>query len=332
LGNAGVVSRLVFGLGIGVLAGAEFPEAEISNGSIRAKLYLPDPEQGYYRATRFDWSGVIASLEYRGHNYFESRQDRHDPRTDDSISGPVEDFRTNNGGLGYDEAKAGDTFVKIGVGILRKPDEPRYRQAYYYELVDSGKWSVRNGADWIGFDHELTDGKGYAYVYRKTVRLVRGKPEMVLEHSLRNTGREPIETDVYDHNFFVIDRQPSGPDFIVKVPFELKATRDLKGIAEVRGMQIAYLRQMGKGESIITNLSGFGDSARDYDITVENRKVSAGVRITADRPLSALVFWSDFWYERATLCPEPYIRMRIEPGQESTWHINYEFYTLPQQK
>ena len=36
------------------LAAADFPQAEISNGSAHAKLYLPDAEQGYYQATRFD--------------------------------------------------------------------------------------------------------------------------------------------------------------------------------------------------------------------------------------------------------------------------------------
>ena len=41
---------------------AEFPQAQITNGLIRVKLYLPDPKNGYYRATRFDWSGEIASL------------------------------------------------------------------------------------------------------------------------------------------------------------------------------------------------------------------------------------------------------------------------------
>jgi hypothetical protein len=64
---------------------------------------------------------------------------------------------------------------------------------------------------------------------------------------------------------------------------------------------------------------------RDYDIRIENRKTSAGVRIVGDQPLSKLVFWSI----RTTLCPEPYIRMRVEPGRESKWNIRYEFYTLP---
>ena len=54
----------------GISAAAEFPSAEISNNAIRAKLYLPDAKNGFYRSTRFDWSGVIASLEYNGHNFY----------------------------------------------------------------------------------------------------------------------------------------------------------------------------------------------------------------------------------------------------------------------
>src|SRR5215211_3744140 len=46
------------------------PAADISNGELRAKLYLPDAQRGFYRSTRFDWSGVIASLELKGHQYY----------------------------------------------------------------------------------------------------------------------------------------------------------------------------------------------------------------------------------------------------------------------
>jgi hypothetical protein len=79
---------------------ATFPEAEISNNLIRARLLLPDPERGYYRATRFDWSGLISSLECDGHNYFGPWFERHDPKTHDAIVGPVEEFQCDEGGPG----------------------------------------------------------------------------------------------------------------------------------------------------------------------------------------------------------------------------------------
>jgi hypothetical protein len=46
-----------------LLFGAEPPSAEIGNGQIKAKIYLPDPVNGFYRSTRFDWSGAFSSLE-----------------------------------------------------------------------------------------------------------------------------------------------------------------------------------------------------------------------------------------------------------------------------
>lgn len=314
---------LLFGC---ALSAADFPQAEITNGSIKAKLYLPDAEKGYYRATRFDWSGVIASLEYKGHNYFGVWFPKHDPKVNDSITGPVEEFRTGESGLGYDEAKAGGTFIRIGVGVLRKPEEAQFQQFKTYDIVDPGKRTVRVKADSVEFSHEVADPtSGYSYLYKKVVRLSKGKPQMAIEHSLKNTGKKAFETNVYNHNFFVIDGQPSGPEFAVKFPFDLKASRDLRGLAETRGKEIAYLQELAPArQSVLTELSGFGDSPKDFDIRVENKKVGAGVRFFGDKPLWKVVFWSI----RTVLSPEAYVNMKIEPGREFKWQITYDFYTL----
>jgi hypothetical protein len=267
---------------------------------------------------------VISSLQYKGHEYFGQWFEKYDPKLHDAIMGPVEEFRTNDAGLGYADAKAGETFIRIGVGVVRKPDEPQYQTFKTYDIVNNGKWSVKKAADNVEFTQQLTDSSGYAYVYRKVVRLTRGEPQLVLEHSLKNTGKKAIETAVYDHNFFVIDGTPTGPEFTVTFPFELRGTRELKGIANLRGGQLVYNREIEKGESIITELQGFGTTSFDYDIRIENRKARAGVHIVGDQPLAKVVFWSI----RTTLCPEPYIHFNIPPGGEQTWKLTYDFYTL----
>lgn len=303
-------------------AGGDFPQAEISNGSIRAKLYLPDEERGYYRGARFDWSGVIASLEYQGHSFFGQWFEHYDPKLHDAITGPVEEFRSAVGPLGYNQAKPGGTFVKIGVGVLRKPNDSEYSFAYPYEIVKAGKWTVQRGRDRVTFTQKLTDDLGYDYVYRKTVRLAKDKPELILEHSLKNTGRRTIETSVYDHDFFVIDRQPTGPDFVVKFPFTPKANEDLK-FAAIRGKDLVYTQELKKGETAGAYLEGYGKEAGDNDIRVENRKTGAGVHEAGNRPVSKFYFWSI----RTTVCPEAYIDIKVDPGRESTWRITYDFYT-----
>jgi hypothetical protein len=311
-------------LAAGSLAAAEIPQADIASGAVRATVYPPDAKNGYYRGTRFDWSGVLARLEWKGHSYFGQWFERPDPEIDEAATGPVEEFLTRGAGLGYDEAKPGECFVKIGVGALRKPEEKAFRQFHIYEICDTGKWTVRRGPDWVEFVQELPAANGYAYTYRKKVSVRDNPPGLVLEHSLKNTGRKTIETSVYEHNFFMLDGQPTGPDTVLSFPFAPRAISDLKGLAEIRGNDVVYLRELARGQTVLTGLEGFGASAKDYDIRVENRKTGAGVRQTSDRPISKLMLWS----VRTTVCPEAYIDLRIEPQQETNWRIAYEFYSV----
>ena len=295
------------------------PQATISDSGIRAQLYLPDPQSGYYRGTRFDWSGVIASLEWNGHSYFGQWFPRYDPKLHDAITGPVEEFSV----VGYEEAKPEQSFVRIGVGAVRKPVEPEYRRFSTYEIVDPGKWTVKRASDRVEFLHTLGDTGGYAYEYGKTVRL-KGNT-LVLEHRLKNTGRKPIVTNVYNHDFFMLDNQPTGPDFVLRFPYEIKAVAPLNGAAEIRGKDFVYLRELQTGQTVQTQLTGFGPTAKDHDFRLENRKTRAGVRQTGDRPITKFNLWSI----RSNISPEAFIDLSIAPGQRSSWRITYEFYKVP---
>ncbi|ADB39942.1 hypothetical protein [Spirosoma linguale] len=299
---------------------ADWPQADLSNGIIQTTLYMPTEQQGYYQGTRFDWSGAFKSLTYKGHSFIDQWFENYDPKMHDAINGPAEEFTP----LGYAEAKTGDTFVKIGVGTLRKPADKPYTFATYYEVADYGKWTVKRRKDRIDFTHELNDPTGYGYRYTKTVRLIKGKPELVLEHSLKNTGKLPIRTSVYDHNFFIIDKEPTGPGIEILFPYAVKA--EGKGFGSVivpQDNRFVYARNLEKKENVYTaGVQGFGPTAKDYDIRIENQKTGAGIHITSDQPMEKLVYWAC----ATTSCPEPYIRLEASPGQEVKWKIAYEFY------
>ncbi|WP_026631786.1 hypothetical protein [Dyadobacter alkalitolerans] len=301
---------------------ADFPEAVISNGIINAKLMLPDASSGYYRGVRFDWAGQVASLDYKGHSYFGQWNSTYDPKLHDAIMGPVEEFVA----LDFDAVKPGETFVKIGVGVLVKPDDKKYSFATNYELKDAGKWTVDKKKDNVTFTHTLKDASGYGYVYTKTLKLVKGKPQLVLEHSLKNTGSKEISTSTYNHNFFMIDKEPTNEHIRIVFPFEVSGEGAGFGtIINVKGKTLNYARPVVNGDQIFSSgLKGFGSGAKDYDIRIENTKTSAGVRITGDKPLEKLVYWAS----PTTSCPEPYIHISAKPGQETKWNVNYEFYTF----
>jgi hypothetical protein len=312
---------ILAGLTLIAMSFTKFPQTQISNGLIHATLLLPDDKNGYYQGTRFDRSGIMAGLEYKSHNYFGQWFTKYSPEIHDVIMGPVEEFAP----LDYSEIKPGGSFVKIGVGVVYKQDEKDYEFSRIYQLLNPGKWTIKKKSDQVLFIHDLED-KAFSYHYEKTVSLTKDKPELVLFHTLKNTGSRTIETDVYDHNFFVIDKHPIGPGLVVKFPFNLSGEGVGFGeLAEIQGNQISFLRPIGKGEEAeCYNLTGYGPTAADYEIRIENRITGAGVKITCDQPFLKLAFWSC----STTLCPEPYIKIKAEPGKEMHWTIRYEFYTL----
>lgn len=336
--------RLFLALSLTIVANAQDqapPQASISNGQLQVKLYLPDANRGYYRGTRFDWSGVISSLKYNGHDYYGPWFTKTDPNVIDfifkgsdivagpcsAITGPVEEFSTGEKALGYDEAKSGGTFIKIGVGVLRRPDNKDYNPYRLYKIIEGGKWNVRTNPDSIEFTQELSDPtSGYAYRYTKTVRVTQGMPEMVLEHTLENTGRRAIRTSVYDHNFLVLDKQTTGPDFVITLPFDLKMKGESeRELIKIQGSQFTYLRALNGRDTVAGSLSGFSNKPSDYRITIENRKVRAGMRVIGDRPLSR----ENLWSIRTVVAMEPFIDMSIDPGKAFTWKYTYSYYSLP---
>lgn len=128
-----------------------FPQVVISNNLIQVKFFLPDIVKGYYQSTRFDWSGIIFSLEYKGQNYFGQWFDNHDPKKHDAVCGPVDEF----GAVGYENAKVGERFLKIGVGMLKKTTDVPYNSFTYYNIENSGERFIEKKADAVEFIHIL---------------------------------------------------------------------------------------------------------------------------------------------------------------------------------
>jgi hypothetical protein len=132
----------IVGSAVGVLAAQGHPSHVIRNGEITARFYLPDATAGFYRSTRFDWSGAIASLQYKGHEYYGNWFAKitdiydfgYDEATNDVISaeftamvGPAEEF----GVIGYDEAKPAESSSRRALarfaGRTRRPTTTRSR-------------------------------------------------------------------------------------------------------------------------------------------------------------------------------------------------------------
>ncbi len=299
----------------------DHPRMRLGNGALSAVIFLPDAQQGYYRGSRFDWAGVIGCVAYRGHTFFGEWFPRYDPLLNDSITGPVEEFRAPTSELAYDDPSAKGRFLKIGVGVLQKLDSSPYSFGAAYPIVDAGQRTTHLSKRSATFTQLLKTGFGYGYRYQKTVTLSRHGAELTLKHTLKNLGTQTIDTDVYDHDFFMLDEQPTGPGMVVRLGFPPTPEKPFPSTATITGNEIVFNEAPARGKSPQGYLTGYTGKAGEYDISVEDRNTHMGVEQTSTSPLSKFYFWST----PKTICPEAYIHIHVLPGQTQTWEIRYRF-------
>jgi len=308
---------------------ATAPHRDISNGVITARLATVDGTRGFYRGTRFDQAGQVLSLMLNGKEFYGPWFDATAPEVldyaydatgqvvagpDSAVSGPVEEFAP------VDFAPLpGSHFVKIGVGILYQPDTAPYDHYRHYRILDGGERATRITPRSSTYVQTLQDG-GIAYVYAKTLELVPGKSELLISHSLKNTGRTAIHTNVYDHNFLRLVAGDNGIRITLPFPalVENPPPDDLLRIAN---RTLTYRRAMKPKERISFLVTGFGATAQDYDFHVNDTATGAGVHVVGDQPVTRLNIFSIDKVQSI----EPYIAIDLAPGQEKRWSYRYIF-------
>lgn len=303
---------------------SDHPNLRLSNGVLDTRVFLPDATRGFYRASRFDWSGMIGCVAYKGHRYFGEWLATYDPMVNDSVTGPVEEFQMEDALSGYADGKPDALFVKIGVGVLRKSGNSPYRFNVTYPLVDGGTWTTRSHGRSVSFKQHLQSPIGIAYTYEKRLTLEKNQPVMTLEHRLKNEGTKPIVTNVYDHDFYMLDGRSTGPGITVTFPFDLKPEGISGDEATVEGRQVIYRREVAKNFAVL--LKGYSESPASYDFTAEDQKTGVGVEQSSDHPISRLFLWS----AHDTVCPEAFIHLEIPPGRTAQWKIHYRFFANSQ--
>jgi hypothetical protein len=303
---------------IGPAVAADHPTHTLKSDQLTLTVYLPDAENGFYRGTRFDWSGVF-SVEFGKHTLFGPWRPA-DPTSHDSIVGPCEEFGTANA-LGYADAKPGDTFVKIGVGELEKPKEEKYSQFAKYNIVKPGAWKVTTTGGRVTFEQSVA-ANGYGYKYTKIVA-VQGA-EVRIQHVLENTGTRAISSDCYNHNFFNVDGDTVGKNY--ELEFSFTPTADaprerFREVVKLDGKRLAFTDSLAKG-TIYAELGGYGTTdPKENRVSMRHLPSGVSVRATGDKPLKKF----NVWGIGSTLCPEPFVQLDIEPGKRAVWSWTYEF-------
>lgn len=299
-----------------------YPNAEIQSGDLKARIFLPDEENGYYRGTCFDWSGIISQVEYKGHTFFDNLEEPHNSLLHYQCIGLCEEFGTDMP-LGFQTAKTDENFIKIGVGYLIKKDMRRkYFSGDAYEVALFLPWEVKKEENRISFRQTLQNARGWSYEYEKTIELSQYPPSMIVRHTLRNTGEKLIVTDYYCHNMILIDGKTLGTEYKIEFPFIIETAQKSemkKRGAVLNGGTITFKELEG---ILWCKFNGiFGREQNNFKII----KGDVSMEVSGDWPVSKFTFYA----EKSSICPEPYLSIRIAAGEEFVWNTKYIFSVQP---
>lgn len=291
------------------------PYAEIKDGSYKARVYLPDGARGFYRGSRFDWSGMIPLWTDGNHNCFRLWKSADNPEVNHG-AGPADEFGPHDANGGgppcYSDSGPGGLFLKIGVGWLRKPSNEPYSSFKSYAIVDSGKWSVGKSAKSLSFVHRLPVKRGYGCLYRKDISLEHGGRTLVVSHTLKNIGSRPINTVNYCHNFISIDDTATGKPYQIGLEPGISPRGPLPGSLRKRGNVLRFVQKLDGEVHLDFDPGDLFGKARISVVNVETR---TGIQAAARQPVESVRLFAD----KNVICPEFFFKISLLPGQSVTW-------------
>lgn len=286
----------------------------ISKGPLELTLCPPSFEEGYYRGTRFDHSGIFRKIVHGGFVLVDEWFDEYDPYKHDAVCGNSEEYDP----CGYETAPEGAVFFKPGVGLLLKEKDEPFGRFKLYKVADPGKWTVTNNEDKVVFVH-VVDSDDWGYIYEKVVRII-DENTFEISHRLCNSGSETILGQTFNHNFFTFGGACPGPDMQIDFPFRpCGHWRDKYDSVALSESGIRYSRCLKKDETVFMGDLNPSDGLQVTGLLFTQTAGGRRVDVYSDVPFDHIVFWSN----PRVGCVEPFISYNLKSGDEFEWTYRY---------
>ena len=371
-----------------------------NNNDLSVVVYLPrglkPGERTYYQSSRFDWGSMIGSITRtttnpntgvkEKHVLYGTNQWRlpHDPYWAESGVGLASEFgvgtdgslcnflcgwnqnsEVTNGVLGYQEAKSGESFLKIGVGELIKgscstcDSAEDYKFNSPYQFARPPVWTLKDdkNSNSIILSHTATlHDRQIGYKLEKHITL--NDDQLLVKTVLSNLGSKSFSTAWYSHHFFSCDSHPVQYGY--SVDFDLASTNGEYNepttwswstpLEEYASVYVHNSTNGGNGR--YTHVS---DKDKEPSVRIDmQRGVESNVRIKAefekdeqskgaftlracntkiretipevgDGSSGISMYAYNLYIESGTFSPEPQILLKLDPGQSTSWTQQLDF-------
>jgi len=317
---------------------------QLSNDRLNVDIAVPGK---VYRGTRFDWTAMITQVTL-DHKHTFCTVESFKPGEGTGGMGICNEFGIDQP-IGYSDAVPGESFPKLGIGLLTKPDSSDYFFVRPLEIALPFLVNINTTGDSAVFTIDPIDCRGYAAKLTKKLNLDQNY--LLIEYLLENTGSEPILTNEYCHNFLAIDQQPIGPGYILEFPYPVQVEnmsgqflrmlppflrklpiswqekiaspiiRKLMSNVVIKGSTISF-KKIPTSQFYIRPV-GFSKTDQ-YQWELRQMQSKVGIReFTNFEPMRIAV-----WGTPHVISAEVFIQIELKPGEKKHWTRTFEFITL----
>lgn len=289
----------------------------LKNENLEIHIDLPNEN---YNFSRFDWTGKIVEVKFQ--NIHLTSVERTDCENENSFGkGFYNEFGIDTA-LGFDDADIGGWFHKIGVGLLKK-DDYQYLFSKNYDIKPA-EFEIITESNKILIICKSQSVNGYSYVLKKEIELHENN--FTIKYYLHNTGEKDIITDEYIHNFTAINKDLTGPDYLLKFPFQLKPelfkeTVNPERKVEIGQNEIAFNSSTNE-QFFFSNISGNENVNAKWELI--NLKSKIGISETGSFQTNKVNLWG--W--KHVISPELFFNVFIKPDQSAEWTRTYHVYKV----
>lgn len=283
------------------------------------ELHVDSPKENY-QGSRFDWTSKIDQVKFK--NIEVTGIERTDTKNAENYGkGFYNEFGIDSP-LGFETAKIGDWFHKIGVGLLKKEAETYDFQKNYE--VQPATFNTNTLKNKICITCTSQVHNGFGYVLKKEIVLLENG--FCLHYQLRNTGIEPIVTAEYNHNFLALDKNFIGADYHLKFPFPFQPslfgeTVNPEKKVDLGERDFSFLGTPQE-QFFFSNLSGGKTVSAQWELMHLKSKI--GIRETGSFPTNSINLWG--WTH--VVSPELFHHISLQPGSATEWTRTYEIFSI----
>ena len=280
----------------------------LAEGAVQIMIAGPDEISKWteeYRP-RFDLLGAVAALKLDGVPVLVH-------------AGLCDEFGMRRTPPGFDEAGIGGFFLKPGVGVLKKDRGGRYDFFHPYPVETLLKTESRSGPGELTFLQCVDDFHGFGYRYTKQYRFEADSSRLVIRYELINTGKKPIVTDQYNHNFFSFGKNLPGTQYRIRTDFAAKPLQRSRVWCSCRQRVFTGFHPIPPG-CYLTSTERIRAAENRLELTHPGFPYAVEIGGDFDSRKFAISF-----KEGEYISPEIFVEIDLAPGEMKKWSRIYRF-------